>query len=76
MEGLVPPPLGAFAGGAGARGDRRCGLGRFPSQRCGGKGSVGGVGDGELIGGPGDGDQAAVVQPVVVGADQYQVADK
>jgi hypothetical protein len=31
------------------------------------------VGDDEVVGGSGDGDQTAVVQPVVVGADQHQV---
>lgn len=34
------------------------------------------VGDAEGFGGTGDGDDAAVVQPVMVGADQHQVGDK
>lgn len=35
-----------------------------------------GVGDGEMVGWSGDGDDASVMQPVVVGADQHQVADE
>ena len=31
------------------------------------------VGDGQLVGGTGDGDVAAVVQPMVVGAHQHEV---
>ena len=31
------------------------------------------VGDDEVVGGSGDGDDALVVQPVVVGADQHQI---
>jgi hypothetical protein len=35
--------------------------------------SAGAVGDGEVVCGSGEGDAAAVVQPVVIRADQYQV---
>ena len=38
-----------------------------------GSGSSGAVGDGEGVGGAGDGEEAAVVHPVVVGADEHQV---
>jgi hypothetical protein len=34
------------------------------------------VGDAKRVGGSGDGDEALVVAPVVVGADQHEVGDK
>src|SRR3954463_6025581 len=73
LEGLVPPPVGAFAAGTRAGRDRgrRCGwwAGQGGVAEC----SAGAVGDHEVVGGSGDGDDAAVVQPVMVGADQHEV---
>ncbi|MBS9535692.1 hypothetical protein KIH27_19075 [Mycobacterium sp. M1] len=34
------------------------------------------VGDDEVVGGAGDGDDAAVMLAVMVGAEQHQIADK
>jgi hypothetical protein len=33
------------------------------------------VGDDEVLGGSGDGDDAAVMRPMVVGADQHEVVE-
>ena len=73
LEGVVPPPVGAFAG--------RPGIGRDI-----GWGPVGGRASDaalsgcpslsvtvEVVGGSGDGDVAAVVRPVVERAEQDQV---
>jgi hypothetical protein len=73
LEGLVPPPLGAFAGGPGARWDIGRGMVGRTGERSWTESSAGAVGNEEIVCGSGDGDAAAVVQPVVVGADQYQV---
>ncbi len=73
LEGLVPPPVGAFAGGSGAGWDIGWGsCGGAGDGSCGECCAVT-VGDGEVLGGAGDGDQAAVVCPVVIGAEQDQV---
>src|SRR5690625_720307 len=73
LEGLVPPPLGPFAGGTGTRRDSGWGFRRWSGQRCGAQRVAGVVGDGDGRGGTGDGDDAAVVQPVVIRAQQYQI---
>jgi hypothetical protein len=47
-------------------------VGRACERSCAERSSVT-VGDDEIVGGSGDGDDAAVVQPVVIWADQHQV---
>ncbi|BCI91536.1 hypothetical protein NIIDMKKI_67420 [Mycobacterium kansasii] len=76
LEGVVPPPVGAFAGGPGIGRDSGRGLGGWACQRCCAELSAAGVGDAEIGGGAGDGDDAAVVAAVVIGAKQYQVGYK
>lgn len=76
VKGLIPPPVGAFAGGPGARWDGGRGPVGGPRQRSAAELSAGAVGDDEVVCGSGDGDEAAVVQPVVVGAYQHQVGYK
>ena len=66
LEGLVPPPVGAFAGRSGTRCDGGWGCGRGPGQRSRVEPIAGGVGDREPVGGAGDGDPTPMVQPMVV----------
>src|SRR5262245_51627185 len=73
LEGFIPPPVGAFAGWPGVGRDSRWGLRRGTRQRSGAEPSAGAVGDDELVCGSADGDDAPMVQPVMVGADQHQV---
>ena len=73
LEGLVPPPVGALAGGSGAGRHRGWGLGRWAGQRSWAQRSTGAVGDAQILWGSGDGDDAPMVQPVMVGAEQHQV---
>lgn len=69
LEWVVPPPVGAFAERPGAWWHRGWGLGWWARQRSRAQRSPVAVGDGQGVGGTGDGDDAAVVQPVMVGAD-------
>ncbi len=73
LEGWVPPPVGAFAGGAASTVGRRVGVvgGRARDPLLSGVPSV--VGDDEVVGGSGEGDAAVVVQPVVIRAHQHEV---
>jgi hypothetical protein len=68
LEGLVPPPVGAFAGGSGAGCHRGWGLGWWARQRSRAQWLTVAVDDRQGVRGPGDGDDAAMVQPVVVEA--------
>ena len=73
LEWFIPPPVGALAGRSGAgRYDRR-GFSRRARQRSCAKWSASAVGHGQVICGPGDGDDAPMVQPVVIGAEEHQV---
>jgi hypothetical protein len=47
-------------------------VGRACERSCAQR-STGAVGDDEVVGGSGDGDPAAVVEPMVIWADQHQV---
>lgn len=76
LEGVVPPPIGAFADGPGVRRDGGRGLGWWACQRPCAELPAAGVGDGGIGCGCGDGDDAAVVAAVVIGAEQYQVGYK
>src|SRR5215217_6722549 len=73
LEGLVPPPVGALAGGPGTRWHRRRGTVRRTRERSCAQPSTGAVGDDEVVCGSGDGDDASMVQPVVIRAYQHQV---
>ena len=73
MEGFVPPPVGAFTGRPLTGGDRWWGLCGWSGQRRVGQGLAVGVGDDELVRGPGQGDPASVVQPVMVRADEDEI---
>src|SRR4029079_2583650 len=64
---------GAFAAGSGAGCYRGWGCGWWAGQGGVAEWSAGAVGDDEIVWGCADGDDAAVVQPVVIGADQHQV---
>ena len=68
LEGFIPPPVGALAGGPGARWDGGRGKVGWTCERSCAQWSTGAVGDGEIIGGSGDGDHAPVVQSVVIRA--------
>src|SRR5262249_17807491 len=68
LGGVVPPTSGALAGGAGARWDRGRGKVRRTRQRSCTKPLPGAVGDDESVCGSGDGDNASMVQPVVIRA--------
>jgi hypothetical protein len=70
LERLVPPPVGAFAGRSGTWFDRGRGRGRGSGQRSRLQRSAFLVGDHEVLGGSGDGDDAPMVGPVVIGAHQ------
>ena len=76
LEGGVPPPVGAFTGRPLTGGDRWWGLCGWSGQRRVGQVLAVGVGDDELVRGPGEGDAPGVVQPVVVRADEDEVGDK
>lgn len=76
LEGLVPPPVGAFAERSGTRWDRRWWGAGWAGQRSGMQVSAVGVGDDEVLGGAGDRDAAAVMGPVVIRAEQHQVCCK
>ena len=73
LEGFIPPPVGALAGGSGARRYRGRGLVGWARQRSWAQCSAGAVGDRQVVCGSGDGDDAAMVQPVMIGAYQHQV---
>ena len=73
MVRVVPPPVGAFAEWPGAGWDLGWGSGRWACQRSRVQTRTGVIGDGQLIGGPGDGDDATMVQPMVIRAQQHQV---
>src|SRR5438105_11261669 len=72
LEGVVPPPVGALAKGSGPRGHIGRGLGRWPGQRSRAEPSAGAVSDDEGVGGSGDGDDTAVMQPMVVRTYQHE----
>ncbi|EUA24415.1 hypothetical protein I552_3780 [Mycobacterium xenopi 3993] len=55
---------------------RRAGTFGLAGERCSAEPSTVTVGDDEIIGGSGDGDHTAVVQAMMVGADQHQVGYK
>ena len=75
MEGGVPPPVGAFAewtfAGWDVGGWAGGGVGDRPRTQW----SAVVVGDGEGVGGAGEGDLAAVMGPVVVRADEHEVVE-
>lgn len=73
---MVPPPLGAFAERARTRWDCRRWRGGGAGQRLVGQQAASVVGDGELIGRSGDGDQAPMMRAVVIGAQQHQITNK
>ena len=73
LEWLIPPPVGAFAGRSGAWRHRGWGSVRWAGQRSWAQRSAGAVGDGELVCGSGDGDDAPMVQPMMIGAEQHEV---
>jgi hypothetical protein len=73
LEWLVPPPIGALAGGSGAGRDRGRGFRRWAGKRSRAEWSAGAVGDGQIVWGSSDGDDTPMVQPVMIGADQHQV---
>ena len=73
LDGFVPPPVGALAGGPGTRRDGGRGLSWWARERSRAQWSPGAVGDAEIVGGSGDGDDAPVVQPMVIRAYQHQV---
>ena len=62
-----------LAGGPGARWDGGRGKVGRTRERSWAEPSTGAVGDDEIVGGSGDGDDAPVVQPVVIWAYQHQV---
>ena len=68
LEWFIPPPVGALARGPGAGRDRGWGSGRWAGQRSWTQRSASAVGDGQIVWGSGDGDDASMVQPVVVRA--------
>jgi hypothetical protein len=70
---LVPPPLGAFTGRPGVGRDRGCRRGGWTGQGSAVEFSAVAVGDDQPIRGPGEGEAAAVMQPVVERAEQHQV---
>lgn len=76
LKGVIPPPVGAFAEGPGAWWYRGRGVAGRARKRPRAEWLPVAVGDAEGVGGTGDGDDAAVVQPVMVGADQHQVGYK
>ena len=73
MEGFVPPPVGAFAGGSAPRWHVGWGFGWWAGQRSRAQQSPFTVGDDEAIWGSGDGDAASAVEPVVIRAQQHEV---
>ena len=68
--------MGAFPGRPGVGRDRRWCGGGWTGQGSAVESSALGIGDDQPIRGPGEGDAAAVMQPVVERADEYQVVDK
>ncbi len=70
LEGLVPPPLGAFAGRSGVGRDSGRVVGGCPGDRSGVKLLAAAVGDGQLVGGSDQGDPALMMQSVVIWAGQ------
>ncbi|BBX90356.1 hypothetical protein MBOE_20050 [Mycolicibacterium boenickei] len=68
--------MGAFPGRPGARPNVRWGCGGWTGQRSAVELFPGVVGDDESVCGTGDGDLAAVVGTVVIGADQDEIGDK
>jgi hypothetical protein len=75
LEGVVPPPVGAFARGPGAWWHCGRGVVRWARQRARAQCSPSDVGDDQGVGGPADGDDAAMVQPMMVRADQHEVVE-
>ena len=75
LEGFVPPPVGAFAGRPGVGRDVGWGSAGGTGDRSCAEPPPGAVGDDEVLGRAGDGDQAAVMCPVVIRAEQHQVVD-
>ena len=73
LEGFIPPPVGALAGGPGPRWHIGRGTVRRARERSCTKWSPGAVGDGQSVGGSGDGDHAPMVQPVMVRAYQHEI---
>ncbi len=73
LEGVVPPPVGAFAEGAGVGRDGGWGVCVWVCEWSGVEWLAVAVGDAQCVGGSGGGDVALVVQAVVVGADEDQV---
>src|SRR4051812_27545993 len=73
LEGVVPPPVGAFAGrsSVGRHGWR--GFRRWTGKRSWGELSPLAVGDGQGERGSGDGDDPSMVQPVVIRTHQDEV---
>src|SRR3954462_11540397 len=73
LEGFIPPPVGALAGGPGPR--RHSGRGTVgrTRQRCCAEPPPTAVGDDEILCRSGDGDDTAMVEPMVIRAYQHQV---
>lgn len=76
LEGVVPLPLGAFAAGPAVGRDLGWGAGRWSGQGAGVQQVSVAVGDPQMLGVTGDGDLPAVVQAVVIRAEQDQVGYK
>jgi hypothetical protein len=75
LVGVIPPPVGAFAQWSGPGWDIGWGFRRWARERCCAEGLAVGVGDGQVVGGSGDGEDPAVVQPVVIGAQQHEIVE-
>src|SRR4030081_928338 len=73
LEGFVPPPVGALAGGPAARWDSGRGKVRRTRERSCTEWLAGPLSDDEMVCGSGDGDAASMVQPVVIRAYQHQI---
>src|SRR3954447_4216715 len=73
LEGFIPPPVGALAGGPRTRWHSGRGTVGRTRQRCCAEPPAAAVGDHEILCGSGDGDDTAMVQPMVIRADQHQV---
>ena len=73
LEGVIPPPVGALAGGPGARWDSGWGSVRRTGKRSRAQFPIRAVGDGEPVSRPGDGDDTPMMQPVMMRTQQDEV---
>ena len=73
LEGLIPPPVGAFTGRAGTRRHRWPRLSRWAGQRPRIQRIAVAVGDHEPLGRPGNRNESSMVQPMMVRAQQDQI---